>query len=217
MIDMSYLLVQSAILVGLAFVPLFLISAISPRRRWLIPLVLVCAVVGWAVVFSSVVAEVGRYLPAEPPYKPFRVGPSAFGVWDGIPRLALTFWGPVLVTYVAIHVVARRRNLKIRSALVIVAIVSSSVLGTALAWWSSLEDTFATPAFSWGPWQAIHQGMTREEVHQLLGPPLPDAFQPSFARDQGAECWVSNLSVGYFAAVWFDGDRVRRTRFWYSD
>jgi hypothetical protein len=217
-LDVPYLLVQTGLLVGLAFVPLFLISVVSPRRRWLSLFVLACAVVAWAVVFWSVVVEVDRYLPTgDAPYKPFRVGPSLFGIWDSIPFFAMVLWGPTLGAYWVIRIVARRRHLRIRPILVIIGIVLGSLFSAAVVWWASLEDTFSTPGFSWKIWQDIRQGMTREEVHRILGPPLPGSLQPSFAREQGAEVWVSNLSVGYFAVVWFENNRVARTRLWYSD
>jgi hypothetical protein len=217
-LDIPYLLVQTGLLVGLAFMPLLLIAVVSPRRRWLSPIVLGCAVVGWVVIFSSVVAEVGRYLPTgELVYRPFRVGPSVFGIRDCIPLFALFLWAPVLTAYGAVRVVARWRTLRVPYALVIAGILSWCALGAAFAWWCSLEDTFSTPGFSWRAWQGVRQGMTREEVHRALGPPLPHILQPSFAREQSAECWVSNLSAGYFAAVWFVNDRAATVRLWYSD
>ncbi len=90
-------------------------------------------------------------------------------------------------------------------------------MSTGVAWWSSLEDTFVAPGFSWQSWELIRKGMTRADVERLLGPPITEELKPAFARAQFAECWVSNLSVGYFATVWFESGRVTRTQFWYSD
>jgi len=212
--DIPFLLMQSGLLAALAFLPVFVVAALSPRRRWALPLVLTCGIIGWALVFYLAVGEVGRYLHGEAPYKPFRVGPSVFGLWDSFRWLSLVFWVPLLGAYLALRTLIPWRPGR---GPVLGALLFCAVVVTTLAWWSSLEDTFVAPGFSWRSWNTVGQGMTRSEVHTLLGPPLPIEFQPAFARDQNAECWVSNLSVGYFAAVWFERDSVKRLRLWYSD
>ena len=212
--DIPFLAIQSGFLVALAFVPVFAVAVFSPRRRWALPVVLTCGIVAWALVFYLTVGEVGRYLQGEAPYRPFRVGPSIFGLWDSFRWFVLVFWIPVLGAYLAVRTLIpwRPGRRSIVGGLLLCAIVA-----TTLAWWSSLEDTFVAPGFSWRSWSTIRQGMTRAEVHSLLGPPLPSGFQPAFARDENAETWASHLSVGYFAVVWFEQDRVKRIRLWYAD
>ena len=212
--DISFLVRQSGLLVALAYLPLFAVAGSSPKRRGLVPLILVCALVGWALVFYSAVGAVGRYLPDEVPYKPFRIGPSVFGLWGTARLLALVFWAPILGAYLLLRTMKWFRP---RYGLVVGTLLCGAIVATTVAWWASLEDTFTTPAFSWRSWNAIQPGMPRPEVHALLGPPIPAAFQPAFARGQDTEFWVVNLSRGYAAAVWFEQDRVKTARLWYSD
>ena len=55
------------------------------------------------------------------------------------------------------------------------------------------EDTVFADGFSLWKWRQLRSGMTRSEVHALLGEPLRGhcSFAPS------AECWVANFSAGH--------------------
>ena len=72
--DIPFLLMQSGLLVALVFLPVFVVAGFSPTRRWAVPLVLTCGLIGWALAFYLAVGHVGlavgqagRYLPSEAP------------------------------------------------------------------------------------------------------------------------------------------------------
>jgi hypothetical protein len=221
--DIGFMLRQCALIAGLAFIPLVAIAALSRRRRWLLPLSLACGGAAWIVLFLTVFQRIDSIRRDSLPYQPFRVGPSIFALWDILLLLGFTVWLPTLVIYLlARHLVGRRRH-SFSPVVVVACFLIYSLVGTAWTWfwlrmaeWSH-EDTFTAPGFSWAAWKLVRPGMTRTEVEAHLGPPISPEFRPAFAQQQGAECWVSNLSAGYFAAVWFESDKVVRKQFWYSD
>lgn len=222
-LDILFLLRQCGIIAGLTFVPLVAIACLSPRRRWLLPLSLVCGGAAWVVLFAALFSGMNGIARGPLPYQPFRVGPSAFALWDILKLLSLTLWLPTVVVYGLLRYFVARRHYGIGRSAVVLSFLIYSILGTTWTWlwlrvaeWSH-EDTFAAPGFSWAGWTQVREGMSRADVEAQLGQPIPVAFKPAFAREQGAECWVTNLSAGYFAAVWFQNDRVSRKQFWYSD
>jgi outer membrane protein assembly factor BamE (lipoprotein component of BamABCDE complex) len=76
------------------------------------------------------------------------------------------------------------------------------------------EDTIFADGFSLTRWRQLRIGMTKPEIHEIMGSPLPSDV---CLFGDAAECWVSNNSAGHFAVVWFAANRATRVYRWYSD
>ncbi len=221
--DVPFLFRQCAVIAGLTFVPPFVVAWILPRRRFLVPLVLICFAVVSVLLFYLSYRELDAFHRDPLPYRPFRVGPSWFGVWDIFKALALTLWLPTVALYGLTGWFLARKDRRLYGPPALAAFLAYAIIGTGCTgFWLTVgewmhEDTFSSSGFSWVGWERVRVGMSRSEVVAVLGPPLSNGFKPAFAQQQGAECWVSNLTAGYFAAVWFHNDTVSDKQFFYSD
>jgi hypothetical protein len=219
-IDVLFLVRQDGAIAALTFLPLLLVGAVSPKRKWLFPLGLSCSLGGWLalVVFSTLtLGMITRPWPAIP-YRPLHIGPSVFALIENGVVLGVTLWVPAAVVYIGLRYLAENLVvIRLGRSAAIAAFLTYTVVATPWAWLVSMEDTFAAPGFTRARWSDVEVGMTRTDVEKVLGPPIRDPHTLSFARDQGADCWVSNFSAGYFACLWFRSDRVERKHVWYSD
>jgi hypothetical protein len=219
-IDILFLLRQDAAIATLAFLPLFLVGAVSPKRRWLFPVGLSCGFGGWLalVVFSTFTLEKITQSWPTLPYRPLQIGPSGFALFENAIVLALTVWTPAAVAYIGLRYLAENwEAIRLGKGAAITAFLTYTVVATPWAWLLSWETTFVAPGFTRVGWRQIEVGMTRTAVETTLGPPIRDPHAPAFARDQSADCWVSNFSEGHFACLWFRADQVERKLIWYSD
>jgi hypothetical protein len=218
--DVGYAARQVTIVTAVALAPAVIWTALNARRL----LVLFVApgfilTVGW--LLCDVLETSDRmWSHSALPYVPFKVGPSIFTVRELVWWFAITLWLPSLL---GLGVLKRWRTWRAAppcpNRAIVVRLVTYMVLAAV---WTSLtlvvceydhEDTVAAGGFSVSKWRQLKSGMSRREVHELLGPPLEGHCQ--FTTN--AECWVSNYSAGHFAAVWFEGDRATRIQRWYSD
>ena len=218
--DVGYATRQVTIVAILALAPAVLWSVLKARR-------LLAVVVGPALLltvawllFVTLAGSSRVWSNSELPYVPFRVGPSDFSLRELAWWLPMSLWAPSLAWCLLLTGWRRWRAATVYSHGAIVARLAAYIL-VAVAWTTLTlviteydhEDTVVAEGFTPRRWERLKPGMTRTQVHELLGPPLPGHCQ----FDSIPECWVSNYSAGHFAAVWFDGDRAVRIQRWYSD
>ena len=218
--DLWFVAQQAALLTCIVIVPVLGYTLLA-RGAARVGFWLAVAAVWGLFVLTIVKVSADVWAEASVPYVPFRTGPSFLSLKNLIAFVALTVWLPFLCA------LAVRRWRRRGSAVATPSYprwIPVFVLVTAClqALWLAAsdyahEDTIFAEEFTTGAWNQVQVGMSRARVEELLGPPLPQSLQPRFDAHPGATCWARNWSAGYFAAVWFEGDRVSRTQFWFSD
>jgi hypothetical protein len=210
-LDTWYAARQVSILALLAFAP-FLCLRFYRRRLAAIggAALLGTAVALWAIVLKT---SASIWSDSSVPYAPLRVGPSPFAIREMLPVVAVVVWAPAAVA-VGLAILLRSSKGRVGLATWLATgwcglFMCAAVV--AVEW--SHEDTVWARGFSLQRFQAVRAGMSRHEVHALLGPPL----QGPALLGPGSEAWVRNWSAGYWAVVAFDGDTVTRAQWWYSD
>lgn len=216
--DVPYAIRQLMAVTCLAFAPLLLWGAIRSRRILVAGILpIVCATTFW-LLFVTLSISARIWSTSHMPHRPLRVGPSSLSLIDFVQTFAWLLWLPSLVGAAVLYLrrrrgrtaLSRRAAFSVIGVYTAVAVLCSTVV---LGAWYSHEDTVYAEGFTLAKWGRLHAGMTRADVHAVLGEPLAGhcRFAPA------VECWVANYSAGHFAAVWFESDRVVRVHRWFSD
>ena len=218
--DVGYAARQVTIVAILGLAPAAVWSAFNARRlltRVVAPGFILT--VAW-LLFDVIAVSSRVWSRSGVPYVPFKVGPSLFTLQGLVWWLAISLWAPSVAAYYPVRWWRKSRTAPPHSQKAIVAWLVCYML-LAIAWTTLTlgiaeydhEDTVVADGFTESRWRQLRTGMSRAEVHELLGRPLRGLCQ----FDTVPECWVSNYSAGHFAAVWFEDDRATRIQRWYSD
>lgn len=218
--DVGYAARQVAVVAFLALAPAVLWSAWRARRLLVLLVVPSFGLsVAW-LLFVTLAASSRVWSFSKVPYVPLRVGPSDFTLRQLAWWLAASVWAPSLAAWLLRWWWRTRQpatQYSYRSKVPgLIAYMVAAILWTTLTMGIAEydhEDTVVAQGFSLRKWEQLEPGMTRTEIHQLLGPPL----QGLCRFGSIPECWVASYSAGHFAAVWFEGDRAVRIQRWYSD
>jgi hypothetical protein len=219
--DLPYAFRQIAAVTILVAAPAGLYTWCRRRRLFYVLIGPMASLSGLWLLFQTLATSASVWRGTQLPYTPFRVGPSYLSLLELGWILPLILWTPFAASWLLGSLWRRRRHIP-RISPGAAALALSVYMGLATCATTMIfvgveyahEDTVVAPGFSLGKWRRLRIGMTREEVHRLLGEPLRGrgcSFDPT------AECWVANFSAGHFAAVWFEGDAVNRIQRWYSD
>lgn len=217
-LDVAYLARQVALASSIGVLPLLVFVVASPRRRQLIPAALL-VVAGLSVAGSWTCAATSLDLwhEASPYAAPVRIGPSPFALLDLAPFYVVFVWAPLGLVLASMWWWHQLRSLAVSLAFCAFTGLWGGFwqTGVLVAFEHSHEDTIWAARFSTLGWWRVSEGMSRQEVETLIGPPLPAHLQPQFLP--GAEFWVRNGSAGYFGCLAFQNERVVEKRWWYSD
>lgn len=220
MFDVTYAIRQLSIVTGLTMAPVWLFGWLRARRLLLFVIAPATVLADFWFVYQTLATSAGIWNHSAFPYTPLRVGPSYLSLFELGRVLVLMLWVPFAAFWIGGILWRRRRReqptqnrattIRVCMYLLAATCVTSVVLGVTAY---DHEDTVFASGFSLVKWQAVQTGMSRSEVHALLGNPLEGSctFAPS------AECWVTNFSAGHFAAVWFEDEKATRVYRWYSD
>jgi hypothetical protein len=217
--DLAYAARQLAFPV-MALVAPALLAGWFLRRRLLLSVVLPVALMAWAGLIVQTWWSISRLWAAfGGPSNSARIGPSYLTLIDAVWLAPVTLWLPFGLSFSIWWRWSRRKRLVsdrdmgwfLCSYMVVGTLFLSAILSITEY---DHEDTVFASGFRLARWNQMRAGMTRAQIYEALGPPL-DHRMCAFAPD--AECWVSNNTAGHFAAVWFEQDKARRVRRWYSD
>jgi hypothetical protein len=195
---------------------------VRPSRRRLLWVVLPALAAFWvwfAFQTRGTIPSVGE-LNSSAAFRPARIGPSYLSVLDLAMAVPVVLWVPFVLSYISYRLLRRHRRLPpvpggvagvvLLTYMALAALMTSEMVLVEYAH----EDTVFADGFSLTRWRQVRVGMTKPEVHAVMGSPLP----PDICRfGAAAECWVSNNSAGHFAVVWFADHRATRVYRWYSD
>ena len=103
----------------------------------------------------------------------------------------------------------------------LLAVIAILAIGIVLAFRWLEGETIYSSGYSQEKWDKIENGMNKDRVLQILGPPLDYKIKWGFPESE--ERWDRSLwsrpqeGKGYFSCIWFDQDKVVRKQIWFND
>ncbi len=176
---------------------------------------------------------------------PTSVGPTLLTVLELAIPIVLFVWLPLLLFPIAS---VARKYLQRRDAPPSTkryAVDRRSIIILGACWLFSLimttfvlfiteaahEDSAFANDFTLYRWLQVDTGMTYEQVHAILGPPLSQLASDSFFTSQvnpmakrlsnsnevEVQLWARSSSAGWFAVIWFSDGKVVVKKLWFID